>query len=334
MAERIADATADVSGDAVLRIVRESYASLARSSRVSSHLLVLTERFATQRIRDARRDRDADVPHVLFVCVQNAGRSQLAAALVERRAAGRVVARSAGSMPAADVHPDVRALIDELGVDGDPFPKPLTDDAVRAADVVVTMGCGDVCPIIPGVRYEDWEVGDPALASPEGVRAIRDDIERRVDLLLAELDPDRPTRRPPMTDSPTALFVCVHNAGRSQMAAGFLRELSGGAVEVRSAGSMPAEQINPTAVDAMQEVGIDIRAEVPKVLTTDAVRESDVVITMGCGDACPIFPGKRYEDWELDDPAGQGIEAVRPIRDDIELRVRGLLDSLGIQPVR
>lgn len=193
MAERIADATADVSGDAVLRIVRESYASLARSSRVSSHLLVLTERFATQRIRDARRDRDADVPHVLFVCVQNAGRSQLAAALVERRAAGRVVARSAGSMPAADVHPDVRALIDELGVDGDPFPKPLTDDAVRAADVVVTMGCGDVCPIIPGVRYEDWEVGDPALASPEGVRAIRDDIERRVDLLLAELDPtDRP----------------------------------------------------------------------------------------------------------------------------------------------
>ncbi|WP_306232727.1 arsenate reductase ArsC [Agrococcus beijingensis] len=134
--------------------------------------------------------------------------------------------------------------------------------------------------------------------------------------------------------TPTALFVCVHNAGRSQMAAGFLRELSGGAVEVRSAGSMPAEQINPTAVAAMQEVGIDITAEVPKVLTTDAVRDSDVVITMGCGDACPVFPGKRYEDWELDDPAGQGIDAVRPIRDDIEQRIRGLLDSLGIQPVR
>ena len=136
------------------------------------------------------------------------------------------------------------------------------------------------------------------------------------------------------TDAPTALFVCVHNAGRSQMAAGFLRELSGGAVEVRSAGSMPAERINPVAVDAMREVGIDITAEVPKVLTTDAVRDSDVVITMGCGDACPIFPGKRYEDWELDDPAGQGIDAVRPIRDDIEQRIRGLLDSLGIQPVR
>ncbi|MCH1883508.1 arsenate reductase ArsC [Agrococcus sp. ARC_14] len=136
------------------------------------------------------------------------------------------------------------------------------------------------------------------------------------------------------TQTPSALFVCVHNAGRSQMAAGFLRELSGGAVEVRSAGSMPAEQINPTAVEAMREVGIDITAEVPKVLTTDAVRESDVVITMGCGDACPVFPGKRYEDWELEDPAGQGIDAVRPIRDDIEQRIRGLLTSLDIAAVR
>ena len=136
------------------------------------------------------------------------------------------------------------------------------------------------------------------------------------------------------SDSPSALFVCVHNAGRSQMAAGFLRELSGGAVEVRSAGSMPAEQINPVAVEAMREVGIDITAESPKVLTTDAVRDSDVVITMGCGDACPVFPGKRYEDWELADPAGQGIESVRPIRDEIEQRIRGLLASLDIEPVR
>ncbi len=132
---------------------------------------------------------------------------------------------------------------------------------------------------------------------------------------------------------PSALFVCVHNAGRSQMAAGFLRELSGGAVEVRSAGSMPAEEINPVAVEAMLEKGIDIRAETPKVLTTEAVQASDVVITMGCGDACPIFPGKRYEDWALEDPAGQGIDAVRPIRDDIERRVRALLDELGVQPV-
>lgn len=132
---------------------------------------------------------------------------------------------------------------------------------------------------------------------------------------------------------PSALFVCVHNAGRSQMAAGFLRALSGGAVEVRSAGSMPAEQINPTAVEAMLEVGIDIREEKPKVLTTEAVQASDAVITMGCGDACPIFPGKRYEDWALADPAGQGIEAVRPIRDDIRGRVLTLLETLGVTPV-
>lgn len=133
--------------------------------------------------------------------------------------------------------------------------------------------------------------------------------------------------------TPSALFVCVHNAGRSQMAAGYLRALSGGAVEVRSAGSMPAEQINPVAVEAMLEEGIDIRAERPKVLTTEAVQASDVVITMGCGDACPVFPGKRYEDWALADPAGQGIEAVRPIRDEIRARVLTLLTELGVEPV-
>ena len=135
------------------------------------------------------------------------------------------------------------------------------------------------------------------------------------------------------TAKPSALFICVHNAGRSQMAAGYLRALSGGAVEVRSAGSMPAEQINPTAVEAMLEEGIDIRAERPKVLTDDAVQASDVVITMGCGDVCPLYPGKRYEDWKLDDPAGQGIEAVRPIRDEIRGRVERLLAELGVEPV-
>jgi arsenate reductase (thioredoxin) len=135
------------------------------------------------------------------------------------------------------------------------------------------------------------------------------------------------------TDRPSALFVCVHNAGRSQMAAGLLSALSGGAVEVRSAGSMPADQINPVAVDAMLELGIDILAERPKVLTTQDVQASDVVITMGCGDVCPIFPGKRYEDWKLDDPAGQGIESVRPIRDEIRARVVTLLHELGVEPV-
>ena len=135
------------------------------------------------------------------------------------------------------------------------------------------------------------------------------------------------------TDRPSALFVCVHNAGRSQMAAGLLSAMSGGAVEVRSAGSVPAAQINPVAVEAMLELGIDIRAERPKVLTTQTVQASDVVITMGCGDTCPIFPGKRYEDWKLGDPAGQGIESVRPIRDEIRSRVLTLLHELGVEPV-
>ena len=131
-----------------------------------------------------------------------------------------------------------------------------------------------------------------------------------------------------MTDKPSVLFVCVHNAGRSQMAAGFLTHLAGDRIEVRSAGSTPADKVNPVAVEAMNEVGIDISAETPKILTADAVKDSDVCITMGCGDTCPVFPGKRYLDWELDDPAGQPLEAVRPVRDEIEQRVRALIAEL------
>ncbi|MDH2442840.1 arsenate reductase ArsC [Amnibacterium sp. CER49] len=129
---------------------------------------------------------------------------------------------------------------------------------------------------------------------------------------------------------PTVLFVCVHNAGRSQMAAGFTAALSGGRVRVLSAGSEPADRINPTAVAAMQEVGVDISGNQPQVLSVDDVRASDVVVTMGCGDACPVFPGKRYEDWELQDPAGLPLEQVRPIRDEIRSRVRALLDELHV----
>ena len=131
-----------------------------------------------------------------------------------------------------------------------------------------------------------------------------------------------------MSDRPTVLFVCVHNAGRSQMAAGYLQHLAGDRIDVLSAGSQPADRINPVAVEAMGEEGIDITAEQPKVLTPDAVQGSDVVVTMGCGDECPYFPGKRYEDWVLDDPAGQGIEAVRPIRDEIRARVERLVAGL------
>ena len=131
-----------------------------------------------------------------------------------------------------------------------------------------------------------------------------------------------------MLERPSVLFVCVHNAGRSQMAAGFLNHLSEGAVGVRSAGSLPGEQVNPVAVAAMAEVGIDISHQTPRVLTIDAVEASDVVITMGCGDTCPIFSGKRYLDWNLDDPADQNLAAVRPIRDEIRTRIEGLLTEL------
>ncbi|GIJ23856.1 arsenate reductase ArsC [Micromonospora lutea] len=135
-----------------------------------------------------------------------------------------------------------------------------------------------------------------------------------------------------MPDKPSVLFVCVHNAGRSQMAAGWLRHLAGDRVEVRSAGSTPADTINPAAVEAMAEVGIDITDQKPKILAYDTVETSDVIVTMGCGDVCPVFPGKRYEDWKLEDPAGKGIEAVRPIRDEIKTRIEKLLTDLITTP--
>jgi arsenate reductase len=136
----------------------------------------------------------------------------------------------------------------------------------------------------------------------------------------------------PRTGKPSVLFVCVHNAGRSQMAAGWLTALAGDRIEVRSAGTAPKDQINPVAIEAMAEAGVDISGGIPKVLTPDAVRASDVVITMGCGDSCPIFPGTRYLDWQLDDPAGQGIDAVRPIRDEIKARVQALVGELLPEP--
>jgi ArsR family transcriptional regulator len=190
--DKLVERNADLAPDVVLRTVRESYTALLRTARIARYVPVLAERFAKQRLEDLRRieGRDGDTrPQVLFVCVANAGRSQLAAALMRHYVGDAAVIRSAGSHPADEVHPAVRPLLEELGEPGDdaPFPKPLTDDAVRAADVVITMGCGDVCPVFPGKRYEDWALGDPALASPEGVRAIRDDIDARVRALALEL---------------------------------------------------------------------------------------------------------------------------------------------------
>ncbi|WP_444663537.1 metalloregulator ArsR/SmtB family transcription factor [Cellulomonas sp. CW35] len=202
VADDLAPRFPDLDAELVLRTVRESYAALARGAGTAAHLVPTAQRFAAQRLADITRATapGGHVPQVLFVCVANAGRSQLAAALLHHYAGDAVIARSAGSAPAAAVHATVRPLLEELGTDAEAvFPKPLTDDAVRAADVVITMGCGDTCPILPGKRYEDWVVGDPALASPEGVAAIRDDIDARVRALLADLLPpttDRPEEHP------------------------------------------------------------------------------------------------------------------------------------------
>ncbi|MDO8147428.1 metalloregulator ArsR/SmtB family transcription factor [Isoptericola sp. b515] len=196
LAESLAARIPGTSEDEALRVVRESYTALARRGGIPVHLVALTEHFARQRLADAAKNRTVEAPgpdpdhppQVLFVCVGNAGRSQLAAALLARSAGDRVVVRSAGSVPAGDVHDVVRPVLEDLGAPDDVFfPKPLTDDAVRAADVVVTMGCGDSVPVLPGKRYEDWVVGDPALASPAGVRAIRDELDARVHRLIDTL---------------------------------------------------------------------------------------------------------------------------------------------------
>ncbi len=190
VAERLVPRFPGLDAELVTSIVRGSYTALGRTARVTQHLPVLAERFAAQRLEDVERvraGRAGHVPQVLFVCVANAGRSQLAAALLRKHSGDGVVVRSAGSVPAAEIHATVQPFLEHLAVDELPYPKPLTDDAVRAADVIVTMGCGDTCPVLPGKRYEDWAVGDPALASPEGVRAIYDDIEARVRALAAEL---------------------------------------------------------------------------------------------------------------------------------------------------
>jgi len=181
-----------VSAETVERMVLESYTALARTATVTAHLPVLACRFATDRLTALAQAKGVlakEQPEVLFVCVHNAGRSQIAAAYLEQLSQGRVHVRSAGSTPAGDVDPGVTAALAEVGLSTtEAFPKPLTDDVVQAADVVVTMGCGDSCPVYPGKRYLDWDVADPAGRSPEDVRAVRDDIAARVRSLLAELD--------------------------------------------------------------------------------------------------------------------------------------------------
>ena len=223
----------------VERVVFESYAALRRTAKIHTHLTSLAARFAGERLTALAQAEGVigkDVPEVLFVCVHNSGRSQMAAALLAHHGAGHVHVRSAGSAPAATIHPVVVEAMAEIGLDlSAEYPKPLTDDVVAAADVVITMGCGDACAVYPGKRYLDWSLPDPQDESLDTVRVIRDDIDARVRALLTELDTSLPDRSPSKgrrtfydhrlheRPHPTpVLFVCVHNAGRSQMAAGFL----------------------------------------------------------------------------------------------------------------
>ena len=268
------------------------------------------------------------VPSVLFVCVRNGGKSQMAAALMRLHAGDAVEVHSAGTRPGSAINALSAESVAELGADmSGETPRAIDPDLLRQVDRVVVLGGEAKVEPVDGMAgtIEVWHTDEPSERGIEGmerIRLVRDDIDQRVRTLQRNLLDSAGDPRP------SVLFVCVHNAGRSQMAAGYLEHLAGGRIEVRSAGSEPADQINPAAVAAMAEDGIDITAASPTILTTDAVCASDVVITMGCGDTCPVFPGKRYEDWELSDPAGQGLEAVRPIRDEIKQRITALVAEL------
>ncbi|GAA4760617.1 hypothetical protein GCM10025784_04530 [Citricoccus nitrophenolicus] len=266
-------------------------------------------------------------PSVLFVCSKNGGKSQMAAALAEKYAAGTVDVFSAGTHPGQALNALSTEVIAEAGADmSGGHPQPIDPELLAHVDRVVILGEEAQVDPAEGMAgtIERWVTDEPSARGIDGIermRLVRDEIDARVRGLLAELTPG--------TQKPSVLFVCVHNAGRSQMAAAYLQHLAGDRIEVRSAGSQPADTVNPAAVHAMAEEGIDISAHRPKVLSTQAVKDSDVVITMGCGDTCPIFPGKRYEDWQLEDPAGQGVDAVRPIRDEIRARIELLISELA-----
>ncbi|GAA1117166.1 hypothetical protein GCM10009670_02600 [Citricoccus alkalitolerans] len=274
--------------------------------------------------------RSSSRPSVLFVCAKNGGKSQMAAALMEHHAAGAVEVHSAGTSPGETINALSAEVIAEGGADMSAGrPKPIDPDLLARVDRVVVLGGEAHVEPVDGMTgtIETWHTDEPSARGIEGterMRLVRDDVDARVRALLAELTGTTEDT----TDRPAVLFVCVHNAGRSQMAAAYLSHLAEGRIEVRSAGSAPADSVNPAAVEAMAEEGIDISANQPKVLSEQAVKDSDVVITMGCGDACPFFPGKRYEDWKLEDPAGQGLEGVRPIRDDIKARIQQLITEL------
>ncbi|MFE7742295.1 low molecular weight phosphatase family protein [Nocardia sp. NPDC057455] len=280
------------------------------------------------------------IPAVLFVCVKNGGKSQMAAGLMRHAAEGRIEVYSAGTAPGESLNAlSVQSLL-EVGVDiRDETPKPIDPRLLRAVDLVITLGREAHVDPVDRVRIVNWDTDEPSergIGGIERMRLVRDDINTRVQHLLAErfarqrLNALARVEGKAHTGKPTVLFLCTHNAGRSQMALGFFTHLAADNAVAWSGGSEPGNEINPAAVEAMAEVGIDITTEFPKPWTEEILQAADVIITMGCGDACPLYPGRRYEEWDLDDPAGLDVAAVRPIREEIETRVRHLLAELDI----
>ncbi len=337
---------------------------------------------------------------VVFACVHNAGRSQIAASLFNQSAPPGWRAVSAGTRPADHVHPRVVDVMAEVDVDlSTAQPRLLTPGMADEAELLVTMGCGEECPSVP-VPRQDWPVADPADRPLDEVRAIRDELRDRVTALVVELDDSADTdldaderaavhramgqlhtrffrllgrervervvgeevrrfrgarvrtfmdvlvcrharerlRAIAQAEGrvakvvPEILFVCVHNAGRSQMAAALAGHIGGDKVHAWSAGTEPTDQVLAEAVTAMAEIGVDLSASAPKPWTNELVRAADVVVTMGCGDNCPYFPGVRYVDWQVPDPAGKPLDEVRAIRDDLQERVEDLVASLVAGP--
>ena len=271
--------------ETIERFLHSSYDQFAGRATVPNFLPLLAERWARQRLTALARVEgkitDAK-PTVLFLCTHNAGRSQMALGFFNHLAGDQGVAWSGGSEPGNEINPSAVQAMAEVGIDiTREFPKPWTDEIVQAADVVVTMGCGDACPFFPGKRYENWELPDPAGQSVDAVRPIRDDIEERVRRLLDELG-ITPVDLMSETDrTPSVLFVCVKNGGKSQMAAGLMSKIAGDTVQVYSAGTKPGTAVNDLSAQALAEVGVDITGNTPTLIDPHLVRDVDLVVTLG-----------------------------------------------------
>ena len=324
--------------ETIERFLHSSYDQFAGRATIPNFLPLLAERLARQRLTALARveGKITDTkPTVLFLCTHNAGRSQMALGFFNHLAGDQGVAWSGGSEPGNEINPSAVQAMAEVGIDiTREFPKPWTDEIVQAADVVVTMGCGDACPVFPGKRYEEWVLPDPAGQSVDAVRPIRDDIEERVRRLLDELGITPTDYRASMSrtaSKPSVLFVCVKNGGKSQMAAGLMRKIAGDTVQVYSAGTKPGTAVNDLSAQALAEVGVDITGNTPTLIDPQLVRDVDVVVTLGREARVDPVPGTRFENWDTDEPSERGIDGIermRLVRDDIAARVADLLDRM------